>query len=284
MWFKKQKITIKNRVALITGAANGIGRATAKQIQAKGGIPVCVDLPSDELESLSTELGSKALVISCDVTDADGMKDIVAQTIDKFGRLDIVVANAGIEKVAPSWIMPPDEFEQVLHVNIMGVYRTISPAIKHVMANNGHIVAISSISAVIPWPLAAAYGASKAFVDSWMRSLRMELSGTGTTAGACYFGYIDTNMMKRATSNETASVLLNDMPSIADTKPITPEAAANVIIKQIENRSARSFSHLKVRFLLFFRGFSQITDGFIARKMNIGKSIMKQYGDSHELL
>ena len=283
MLFKK-KLSIENRVALITGAANGIGRETAKQIQAKGGIPVCVDLPSAALDSLSTELSNNALVISCDVSDADGMKDVVAQTIEKYGRIDIVVANAGIEKVGPSWIMPADEFEQVLNVNILGVYRTIRPAINHVMASNGHIVAISSISAVIPWPLAAAYGASKAFVDSWMRSLRMELSGTGTTAGACYFGYIDTNMMKRATSNETASVLLNDMPSIADTKPIPPEDAARVIIRQIENRSARSFSHLKVRFLLFIRELSQITDTFVARQMKIGKSIKKHYGGSHELL
>lgn len=278
MWFKKKLFTIKDRVVLITGSANGIGRATAKLIWEKGGIPVCVDLPSDNLDSLSTELGRDALVIPCDVTDAKGMKQTVAAALDKFGRIDVVVANAGIEKIGPSWLMPEDEFEQVLNVNIFGVYRTIKPAIEQVMANKGHIVAISSVSAALPWPLAAAYAASKSFADSWMRSLRMELSGTGTTAGACYFGYIDTGMMARSASNELAASLLNDMPSIADTKPMPPESAASVIVKQIERRSARSFSHLKVRFLLFIRGISPITDDFVAGQMKIGRKIMHAKG------
>ncbi|MDJ0765959.1 MAG: SDR family NAD(P)-dependent oxidoreductase [Myxococcota bacterium] len=280
MIFKREKLIIKDRVALITGAANGIGLATAKQIQAKGGIPICVDLPSPELDALANDLGQGALVVPCDVSDAAGMQRVVAQAVEKFGRLDIVVANAGIEKVGPSWKMPAAEFEQVLQVNILGVYRTIQPALKQVMKNKGHVVAVSSIAAVIPWPLAAAYGGSKAFVDSWMRSLRMELSGTGATAGAVYFGFIDTNMMKRAKSNKVAKNLLRNIPSIADTKPKTPERAAKVIIAHIEQRSARRFSHSKVRLLLFFRGVSQMTDSVISRHMSIGKSITDHYGQS----
>ncbi len=277
MLFFKNRINLKGRVVLITGAANGIGRSTAKLISQKGGFPVCVDLPSENLESLKAELGSGSLVIPCDVTNAEGMKDVVSATIEKFKRIDAVVANAGIEKIGPSWLMPEEDFERVLNVNILGVYRTIRPAIQHVMEKKGHIVAISSIAAVIPWPIAAAYGASKAFVDSWMRSLRMELAGTGTTAGACYFGYIDTGMMERATSNKLASDLLSDMPSIVDTKPITPEKAAEIIVKQIENRSARSFSHFRVKNILFSRGIFQITDGFVAGKIKIGHKIMEHY-------
>ncbi len=98
-------------------------------------------------------------------------------------------------------------------------------------------------------------------------------SATASTAGAVYFGYIDTNMMKRATSNELASELLDKMPSIADTSPKGPDFAAQKIIKQIENRSARDFSHFKVRLLLLLRGISQITDGLVARRMKIGQSI-----------
>jgi NAD(P)-dependent dehydrogenase (short-subunit alcohol dehydrogenase family) len=158
MLFKRTKLPIRDRVVLITGAANGIGRALAKKIKSRGGIPVCVDLASESLDSLASELGEGALVAACDVSDAAGMQRIVDLAVERFDGISVVVANAGIERVDPVWRMPAEEFERVLAVNILGVYRTIRPAIRHVMRRKGHIVAVSSVSALVPWPQCAAYG------------------------------------------------------------------------------------------------------------------------------
>ncbi|HVN71552.1 MAG TPA: SDR family NAD(P)-dependent oxidoreductase [Desulfomonilia bacterium] len=273
------RLDIRNRVALVTGAAHGIGRATVIKIKGKGGIPVCVDLPSDALDSLAAELGENALVMPCDVTDAAGMREVVAKAVARFGGVDIVVANAGIERIDPSWVMPPEEFEQVLQVNIFGVYRSIRPALPYVMERKGHIVAVSSVSALVPWPLCAAYGASKAFVSSWMRSLRLELAGTGATAGAVYFGYIDTDMMKRSAARQVVVELFDSLPPFGlGMKPREPEFAADKIIRNIESRSAMEFSHLDVKSTFILRGFMHLFDDVTGRLMKMGEVIKRNYG------
>ncbi len=278
MIFSRKKFSISDRVVLITGAAHGIGRALAKKVKAKGGIPVCVDLASDDLNALSQELGEGSLVAACDVSDAAGMQSIVDLAVERFGGISVVVANAGIERIDPVWKMPAEEFERVMAVNVLGVYRTIRPAIEHVMRRKGHIVAVSSVSALVPWPLCAAYGASKAFVASLMRSLRMELAGTGTTAGAVYFGYIDTDMMKRSTGKSVVSELFAATPSFGlGLKPRTPEFAADRIIENIESRSATGFSHPEVKSTFMFRGLVQLFDDITARRTGIGAVIERHY-------
>ncbi|HOO36668.1 MAG TPA: SDR family NAD(P)-dependent oxidoreductase [Deltaproteobacteria bacterium] len=279
MFSSKKKYGISGRVVLITGAAHGIGLAVARKIRAKGGIPVCVDLASDALDMLSKELGEGSLVAACDVTDAKGMQEIVEMAVERFGGMDVVVANAGIEKIDPVWIMPEQDFERVLEVNIFGVYRAIRPALVHVMKRKGHIVAVSSVSALVPWPLSAAYGASKACVASLMRSLRMELAGTGTTAGAVYFGNIDTDMMKRATQKPVVNDMFDASPTFGlGAKPRPPELAADRIIENIETRSAIGFSHSEVKFTFILNGLLQLLDDFTAHSTGITGVISKYYG------
>jgi NAD(P)-dependent dehydrogenase (short-subunit alcohol dehydrogenase family) len=279
MFLSKLRYSINGRVVLITGAAHGIGLAAARKIKARGGIPVCVDLASDALDALSKEFGEGSLVTACDVTDAAGMQQIVNQAVERFGGLDVVVANAGIEEIDPAWIMPAQDFERVLEVNIFGVYRSIRPALAHVMKRKGHIVAVSSVAALVPWPLSAAYGASKACVASLMRSLRMELAGTGTTAGAVYFGNIDTDMMKRATEKAVVNDMFDKTPSFGlGIKPRTPECAADMIIENIESRSATGFSHFEVKCTFILQGLVQLFDDITARSTGIGEVIRKHYG------
>jgi len=113
-----------------------------------------------------------------------------------------------------------------------------------------------------------------------MRSLRMELAGTGTTAGAVYFGYIDTDMMKRSTGKSVVNELFENIPSFGlGVKPRTPEFAADKIIKNIESRSATGFSHLEVKGTFILRGLVQLFDDVAARCTGIGKAIERHYGD-----
>ena len=278
MFSSKKKYGISDRVVLITGAARGIGLAVTRRIKAKGGIPVCVDLPSEDLDSLSKELGHGSLVEACDVTDADGMKQVVNRAIDRFGGMDVVVANAGIERIDPVWVLPARDFERVLEVNILGVYRTIRTALEHVMERKGHIVAVSSVAAFIPWPLSTPYGASKACVASMMRSLRMELAGTGTTAGAVYFGNIDTDMMKHAAGKTAAVEMLDKSPSFGlGVKPKAPGHAAECIIENIESRGATGFSHFDVKCTFILCGLLQLLDDLTARSTGIDEVIRRHY-------
>jgi len=251
-------------------------------VKAKGGIPVCIDLASEDLDRLAVELGDSALVAACDVSDAAGMQAIVDLAVELYGGISVVVANAGIERIDPSLNMPAEDFERVLEVNVLGVYRTIKPALEHVVKRKGHIVGVSSVSALVPWPLCAAYGASKAFVGSFMRSLRMELAGTGATAGAVYFGYIDTDMMKRSTGKTVVSELFYRIPSFGlGLKPRSPEFAADKIIRNIEKRSAAEFSHFDVKSTFILRGLAQLFDDMTARRTGISQVIRKHYAEEN---
>lgn len=263
-----KKIDVNGKGVLITGGSQGIGRETSLLLAEKGAKVLACDINADSVKSLGEKLKGKGEAIVCDVTDSRALEDAVNRAVRSFGRLDIVIANAGIESVGFMKNLPPEKFQRVIDVNLMGVYNAIMPALPHVVANRGHIMAISSNSILVPWPAAAAYAATKSALDSLMRSLRTELIPTGATAGAAYFGYIDTGMMERAMADPVSGGLYRAMPWIVSTKPKSTKHAARVILRGIENRSARVFSHFSVMLLTYFRGFIQPIDDFsINRKM-----------------
>ena len=257
----------------MTGAGRGIGLATARELVSRGarGV-VLVDLPGDELDAAAAGLGDRALAVGADVTDADAMEDAVRAALDQFGGLDAVVANAGIERVGTVRTQPMEEFERVIEVNLLGVYRTLRPAIEPVVERRGHLLAVSSVAATLAWPLAVAYGASKAGVDSLMRGLRSELLHTGATAGAAYFGYIDTSMMERARSNPAVEHGFSRLPDRMK-RPHPPEAAARAIVDGIEARKARVWVPRMVGVNLLLRGVLHLMDDRYARRMDVAGSV-----------
>src|SRR5204863_6030286 len=134
-----------------------------------------------------------------DVTDRGAMQRAVASAVERFGRLDVVVANAGIAaRVATFRAMSPESFERVLDVNLMGVYRTVEAALPEIVRRRGHVVVISSIYAFTNGAGAAPYAMSKAAVEQFGRALRAELAQHGASASVAYFGFIDTEMVRRA--------------------------------------------------------------------------------------
>jgi NAD(P)-dependent dehydrogenase (short-subunit alcohol dehydrogenase family) len=269
-----KKIDVKGKGVLITGGAQGIGRATSLLLAEKGARVLACDINTDAVRSLGEKLAGRGEAIVCDVTDSRAMEKAVNHAVKSFGRLDIVIANAGIESVGSMIKLPPEKFERVINVNLLGAYWTIKPALEHVVANKGHIIAISSNSILTPYPTAAAYAATKSALDSLMRSLRTELIPTGASAGAAYFGWIDTSMMERSLANPVSGGLQRAMPRIANTKPKSPEHAARVILKSIEKRSGKVFSHTSVRILYYLRGFITLFDDMgINRKM---REILRQ--------
>jgi NAD(P)-dependent dehydrogenase (short-subunit alcohol dehydrogenase family) len=266
-------LDLRDRVCLVTGAGRGIGLATARELARRGARGmVLVDLPGDELEAAAAELGERALAVGADVTDSDAMEGAVAAARERFGALDVVVANAGIERIGTVRRLPPEDFERVIEVNLLGVYRTLRPAIDPVVERRGHLLAVSSASAALASPLIGAYAASKAGVASLMRVLRAELVGTGATAGAAFFGFVDTSMVDRAWRDPAAEHGLKRLPeSLRRSAP--PEAAARAIADGIERRRARVWLPRGVFTLFALAGLTQGLDDRMARRLDVPATV-----------
>jgi NAD(P)-dependent dehydrogenase (short-subunit alcohol dehydrogenase family) len=232
---------LAGKVALVTGAARGIGHATARALIARGASVVVVDLDQGATERAASELhDSRALGLAADVTDRGAMQRAVATAVERFGGLDVVVANAGIaSRVASFRAMSSENFERVLDVNLMGVYRTVDAALPEIVPRRGHVVVVSSIYAFFNGAGAVPYAMSKAAVEQFGRALRAELSPHGASASVAYFGFIDTEMVHRAIdADPLAERMFQTLPRPLR-KRIPPSAAGEAIVQGIEARKPR---------------------------------------------
>lgn len=231
--------SVNNKVALVTGGARGIGFETARVLIERGASVAVVDLDSKVIAAAAARLGEDAIGVAADVTDATEMRKVVDETVARFGRLDIVVANAGIaNNPATTHAMDSAEFERVIDVNVTGVYRTVRPALPHVIANGGHVVVVASVYAFVNGVLMAPYAMSKAAVEQFGRALRGELAQHGASATVAYFGFIDTAMVREGFSSPIAQRFESTFPRILR-KRLQPSAAGAVIVGGIERRASR---------------------------------------------
>jgi NAD(P)-dependent dehydrogenase (short-subunit alcohol dehydrogenase family) len=193
------RFELTGKVALVTGGARGIGFATARALVARGASVVIVDLDAAATERAAAELhDTRALPVAADVTDRGAMQRVVAIAVERFGGLDVVVANAGIaSRVASFKAMAPEGFDRVLDVNLWGVVRTVDAALPEIAKRGGHVVVISSIYAFTNGVGATPYAMSKAAVEQFGRALRVELVRHGASASVAYFGFIDTRSPRR---------------------------------------------------------------------------------------
>jgi len=243
------------KVALVTGGARGIGYEIARQLQMRGASVTVVDLDHEQAREAAERIGERAWGIGADVTDEGAMRSAVAETVERFGGLDIVVANAGVapQRLATVRGMPGEEWERVFEVDVLGVWRTIRPALSQIVERQGHVVLISSVYAFVNGFLNSPYAAAKAGVESLGRSLRAELTPLGSSASVAYFGWVDTRMVQDAAEQDHFDRLQNQLPQFMKRR-IEPGEAAAAVVRGIEERSPRIFAPRWWRIVSAFRG------------------------------
>lgn len=208
------QIDLSGRVVVVTGAARGIGRLVAAAFTREGAHVVGLDLEAGALAELQEESLAE-LVLPCDITDPDQVRQAVAAVDERFGRLDVLINNAGVNAEGPLESFEPALWDQVFAVNVRGVLNTcqaVIPLMKR--QRSGRIINAASFAAIIPSVEAAAYGASKAAVVQMTRVLASELGPWGITVNAYAPGMIPTAMNGFAALDEQAASTKLDQLSV----------------------------------------------------------------------
>ena len=239
---------------LVTGAAGGIGAHTATQLAASGHRLALLDLPSPVLDALATELG--AVAAPCDLTDGPATRAAIDDAVSELGGLDVLLAGAGIAPFMPLRRTPPELLEHVLQVNLVGVWRTIHPALDALIARRGYVLVIASAAAIIAPPGLGAYGASKAGVENLCDTLRVELAPHGVDVGVAYFSWIDTDMVGSVRGNPGYAAMRDGL-SWPTSQELPAAAAADALVKGIEQRARRIIAPPWVRGANGVRGFKR---------------------------
>src|SRR5579875_871058 len=252
-----QLYPIAGKTAFITGAARGIGAALARRLHSCGANVALVGLEPDRLRENAESLGAeRAFWFEADVTDRAALDRAVAAVVERFGGIDIAVANAGIAYVGTLAGMPEEQVERVLAVNLLGVWRTDRAVAAEIKRSRGYLLNIASLAAILHAPLMGPYTAAKAGVDALSDALRGELAASGAAVGAAYFGYLDTDIVRGAYSHPAAQVVNSGLPSFL-WQPAPLAGAIDAVQRGIERRAPRIWFPRWVAAAYLLRGFLQ---------------------------
>jgi NAD(P)-dependent dehydrogenase (short-subunit alcohol dehydrogenase family) len=263
---------LRGKVALVTGGARGIGLATARALHARGASVAIVDLRGDHAQDAAAGIdASRVLGLEADVTDQRAIAAAVDAVTDRFGGIDVVVANAGIAtRVMTARAMDPAVFERVIEVNLLGVWRTVRAALPQVIERRGQVVVVSSMYAFVNGMGAAPYAIAKAGVEQLGRALRAELAPHGASASVVYFGFIDTEMVHQAIDRDPlVGRMMATLPRYLR-KRLPPAAAGDAIVAGIEGRAARIVRPRRLVILSALRGIlGPLVDAYNKRNVEI---------------
>lgn len=215
------------RAALITGASSGIGRSLALRLARDGAEVALVARRPAELAAVVAEItanGGRARAVPFDVADCDGLVRAIREVDDAVGGLDLVVANAGVGLAINARRLAWERVRDLCLVNFNGAIATLTAVLpRMVERQQGHVVGVSSIAGLAPFPMGGAYGASKAGLASFLASLSIDLQGSGVAATCVIPGFVHTGLTARVTKKVPFS--------------LTSEAAADLIAEGLARRA-----------------------------------------------
>lgn len=228
------------KTVMITGGAGGIGVEVAQRLHAKGANLVLTDLDESKLAAVADELGrERVLVAVADVCDLVAMEKAVAQAVERFGGIDVVLANAGLLAFGSVLQIDPAAFKKLIDVNVLGVFHTVRAALPSVIERQGYVLIVSSLAAYAAAPGVTAYNASKAAVEHFANALRLEVAHRGVDVGSAHMSWIDTSMVNDQKANLSAfSEMLTRLPPPLGIVT-SVEACGKAFVKGIERRRRR---------------------------------------------
>lgn len=235
--------SVQGKVVFITGAARGIGAEVARRLHNKGAKLVLTDLGKAELAGIAAELGGddRLLTVVADVRDLPAMQAAADQAVEKFGGIDVVVANAGIGSYGSVLQVDPEAFKRVLDVNLLGVFHTVRATLPSVIERRGYVLIVSSLAAYTACPGLAPYNATKAAVEIFANALRLEVAHRGVSVGSAHMSWIDTALVRDTRADLPAfSELLTRLPWPLN-KTTSANKCAVAFVKGIEGRKSRVF-------------------------------------------
>jgi NAD(P)-dependent dehydrogenase (short-subunit alcohol dehydrogenase family) len=250
------QLDVNGRTVFITGAARGIGAATAERLHGRGANVALVGLEPELLEELAARLGERAAVFAADVTDLEALERAVRGTVERFGGIDVAMANAGVSYTGALASAPVEQVERTLAVNLLGVWRTDRAVIGQISERRGYLLNIASLSAVTRSPMMGPYTAAKSGVEALTDALRIETAPTGARVGCAYFGFIDTDLVRAGYAQPSVQLMRRMMPSfIGNPRPLSE--AIDAIELGIERRSPRVWAPRWIGPMLAARGLLQ---------------------------
>jgi len=239
---------LSGRVAVVTGAARGIGAALALKLAASGARVALVGLEPDELSTQAERCArlSPARAWTADVTDVRRMNEVSAEVAAHFGGVDVVVANAGILSGGLFVDSDAAEFARVIEVNLIGSSVTARAFLPQLIQSGGYFLQIASLAAITPAPTLAAYCASKSGIESFAYALRAEVAHQGVQVGVAYASFIDTDMVQGFDADELLQELRAGYPwPMNKIWPVDP--AVRRLARGISRRSPKIYVHAWIR-------------------------------------
>ncbi|WP_458078658.1 SDR family oxidoreductase [Streptomyces sp. EMB26] len=265
------RVSLEGKVAVVTGAARGVGELLARKLSARGVKVALVGLEPDALKDVSARLHSDSDHWHADVTDPEAMARVAAEVRERFGRVDIVVANAGVATGGPFTESDPDAWRRVIEVNLIGSAVTARAFLPLLAERRGYLLQIASLAAITPAPMMTAYCASKSGVEAYAHALRAEVAHRGVKVGVGYLSWTDTDMVRGADQDDVMRELRQRLPWPANkTYPLGP--AVDRLVAGIERRSAHVYGQAWLRGMQGVRGYLPALIG------TVGQREMKRFG------
>ncbi len=227
--------SVMGKTVFITGAARGIGAESARRLAARGANVALVGLEPEELQRVAAQCGANAAWFECDVTDWDALEQAAEGAVERFGGIDVVMANAGVGGAGMTRSVDPRAFEKTVEINLLGVWRTVRTCLPHVIERQGYVLVVASLAAALHSPGMAAYAASKAGAEAFADCLRTEVKHLGVDVGVGYFGFIDTDMVRGGDAHPTLGHMRKEIRGpLARTYPVS--AVGQAVADGVEER------------------------------------------------
>ncbi|WP_433547256.1 SDR family oxidoreductase [Streptomyces sp. CA-294286] len=263
--------SLEGRVAVVTGGARGVGELLARKLSARGANVALVGLEPQLLKDVAGRLHTESDWWHADVTDHEAMVQVAAEVKERFGKVDIVVANAGVASGGPFVDSDPEAWRRVIEVNLIGGAVTARAFLPVLMESRGYFLQIASLAAITPAPMMSAYCASKSGVEAFAHCLRAEVGHRGVRVGVGYLSWTDTDMVRGADEDEVMRELRRRLPWPANrTYPLGP--AVDRLVAGIERRSAHVYAQWWLRGMQSVRGYLPGVVG------TVGQREMRRFG------